>query len=93
MKQIKGLLFLLIFIASSTTFSQKSAIYSNDLEDFQRAVNLYKNNQYQSAQIIFDKVKANNDNADKPQNNISVMPISPVDVSELSGYIVFVLVN
>ncbi|WP_396212835.1 tetratricopeptide repeat protein [Flavobacterium sp.] len=64
MKQIKRLLFLLIFIASSNTFSQKSAIYSNDLEDFQRAVNLYKNNQYQSAQIIFDKVKAINNNAD-----------------------------
>ena len=36
--------------------AQKTAIYTNDLQDFNRAISLYKENQYQSAQIIFDKV-------------------------------------
>ena len=48
------LLFLMEFIAVS---AQKTAIYTNDLQDFNRAISLYKENQYQSAQIIFDKVK------------------------------------
>ena len=38
--------------------AQKTAIYTNDLQDFNRAISLYKENQYQSAQIIFDKVKS-----------------------------------
>jgi len=37
--------------------AQKSAIYTNDLQDYNKAVSLYKDSQYQSAQIIFDKVK------------------------------------
>ena len=47
---------------SNVAFSQKSAIYADDLEDFNRAVLLFKNQQYQSAAIIFDKVKDENKN-------------------------------
>jgi len=50
------LLFILFEIHSLS--AQKSAVYTNDLEDFNRAVELYKNSQYLSAQLIFDKVKA-----------------------------------
>ena len=60
MKNIKSFLFLLLFVGINSAFSQQSAIYTNDLEAFQRALDLYKNNQYQSAQILFDKVKASN---------------------------------
>ncbi len=52
----------IIFLLSNVGFSQKSAIYSNDLEEFNRAVLLFKNQQYQSALIIFDKVKDENKN-------------------------------
>ncbi len=54
----------IIFIISNFSYSQKSAIYSNDLEDYNRAVLLFKNQQYQSALIIFDKVKDENKNQD-----------------------------
>lgn len=51
-------LFILFFVVQATAvLAQKSAIYTHELQDFDRAVNLYKESQYQSAQIIFDKVK------------------------------------
>jgi hypothetical protein len=62
MNKATKLLFLVLIFGVTSLFSQKSAIYTNDLEEFQRAVNLYNNNQYQSAQILFDKVKALNTN-------------------------------
>ena len=49
---------LLLFLMLITTVSaQKSEIYTNDLEAFNQAISLYKNKQYLSAQIIFEKVK------------------------------------
>jgi len=53
----------LLFSASLAT-AQQSAIYDHQTDDFNRALSLYKNSQYQSAQIIFDKVKdqANDEN-------------------------------
>ena len=42
---------------SNANFAQKSAIYSDDLKDFNSAVILFKNQQYLSAAIIFDQVK------------------------------------
>lgn len=51
-------LFILFFVVQTTSvLAQKSAIYTHELQDFDRAVNLYKESQYQSAQIIFDKVR------------------------------------
>lgn len=51
-------LFLLLFFAGITNLSaQKSEIYTHELKEFNRALSLYKESQYQSAQIIFDKVK------------------------------------
>ncbi len=47
----------IFFLVFNLSFSQKSAIYSNELEDYDRAFLLFKNQQYQSATIIFDKVK------------------------------------
>lgn len=50
------LFFCLVFL---NTNAQKSAIYTNDSDDFNKAILLYKNKQYQSAQIIFGKLIAN----------------------------------
>jgi len=64
MHKLPRLLFLLFFIGITSVSAQKSAIYTNDLQDFNRAVALYKNNQYLSAQIIFEKVQEQNKNID-----------------------------
>lgn len=55
--------FLVLFF-SGTLFAQQSSIYTHDLTEFNRAVELYKDKQYQSAQILFDKVKSKTDNTE-----------------------------
>ena len=51
----------MLFTATTATLSaQKTAIYTNNLKDFNRAVELYNDQQYQSAQIIFEQVKDSN---------------------------------
>ena len=57
MKNPSRLLLLLFLMLITTVFSQKSEIYTNDLEAFNQAISLYNNKQYLSAQIIFEKVK------------------------------------
>lgn len=64
MRKLSKLFFMLLFFVTASVSAQKSAIYTNEFEDFNRAVSLYKNNQYLSAQIIFDKVKEQNKNSD-----------------------------
>jgi TolA-binding protein len=55
------MLFFLFFIAGlSKVLGQQSAIYTNDLSEFNNAFSLFKDKQYQSAQILFDKVKYDN---------------------------------
>ena len=56
---------LSLFLLSATpviSFAQQSAIYTHDLKEFEKATALYKDKQYQSAQIIFEKVKASTNN-------------------------------
>ncbi len=60
-------LFLLAALAGNApVFSQQTAVYTHDLSQYNRAVSLYKDKQYQAAQIIFEKIKAENtdDNSD-----------------------------
>jgi TolA-binding protein len=56
MKLTRHIFYLFLFIQTSIVFAQKTAIYSHDLKEFDRAVELFNDKQYQSAQIIFDKV-------------------------------------
>ena len=59
------MLFFMFFIAGSACVSgQQSAIYTNNLSEFDNAVSLYKDKQYQSAQILFERVKHENTNLD-----------------------------
>ncbi|MBD3582681.1 tetratricopeptide repeat protein [Flavobacterium selenitireducens] len=53
---------LLFFGGTALLSAQKTEIYSHELKEFDRAVELYKDNQYQSAQIIFEKVKDETNN-------------------------------
>ena len=57
LQRLQRLFLLLLLVATSTIYAQKSAIYTSDLKEYNRAVELYKDKQYQSAQIIFEKVK------------------------------------
>lgn len=52
-----GFLFLI-----GLTYAQQSATYTNELVDYQKALTLYNNKQYQAAQSMFDKVKDATDN-------------------------------
>jgi tetratricopeptide (TPR) repeat protein len=40
--------------------AQQSTIYTHELKDFEKAVALYNDKQYQAAQILFEKVKSSN---------------------------------
>lgn len=52
------MLVVLLYLAGTASISgQQSAIYTHSLSDFDNAVLLYKNKQYQSAQIIFERIK------------------------------------
>jgi len=44
--------------------AQQSAIYTNNLSEFDNAFKLFKDKQYQSAQILFEKVMQNNNSQD-----------------------------
>src|SRR5690606_13637208 len=51
---------LILFIAFSINlniFSQESAIYTNHLADYQKALTLYENQQYTAAQALFTQIK------------------------------------
>ena len=54
-------LFLLSAVPA-VTIAQQSAIYTHELKEFEKAQALYKDKQYQSAQIIFEKVKTSTNN-------------------------------
>jgi hypothetical protein len=56
--------------------SPKSAIYTSDLKDYNKAVALFNDNQYASAQLIFDKIKS--ETGDAEQNQIVPITMHPV---------------
>ncbi|MGJ8594183.1 MAG: tetratricopeptide repeat protein [Aquaticitalea sp.] len=53
----KKCIILAAFILLTTfSFAQQSATYTHDLVDYQKALTLYNNKQYQAAQSMFDKI-------------------------------------
>ncbi len=58
MRIFSKVLFFFIFITSGIITAQKSAIYTQDSKDFDKAIALFNDNQYASAQFIFEKVKS-----------------------------------
>lgn len=57
MRKISWLFFLVYFVHTLSLSAQKSAIYTHDSKDFDKALTLYNDNQFASAQLIFEKVK------------------------------------
>ncbi|MDI1255176.1 MAG: tetratricopeptide repeat protein [Flavobacterium sp.] len=80
----QSLLYLLLLGAGSVTTisAQQSAIYTNDLKDFNRAVALYNDKQYQSAQILFEKVKDENANLDVQADCAYYIAISAIRLNQ-----------
>jgi TolA-binding protein len=61
MRNFSKLYITMLFVGTiATVAAQKTAIYTNDLKEYNRAIELYKDQQYQSAQIIFEQVKESN---------------------------------
>ena len=60
MKKIPFLIIVFLFFENFTILAQQSTIYTNELANFTKALSLYNNKQYKSAQIIFDQVKQEN---------------------------------
>ncbi len=56
MKHSKICLFVVLLFLSLSGFSQQSAIQTNQLADYNRALELYNNQQYLAAQTLFDEV-------------------------------------
>ena len=59
MRKLFWFFLLQIILISATVSAQKSAIYTYDLKDFDKAVALYNDKQYASAQHIFEYIKDN----------------------------------
>ncbi len=58
MQKISRYLLVFLVFFSIVGNAQPSEIHTNELAEFNRALYLYKNGQYQSAQSLFEKVKA-----------------------------------
>src|SRR5690606_30765306 len=58
----KNFCFLSLFLfLSFSSFSQQTATFTNDLAEFNQALELYNNEQFLAAQSLFDKIKNNSD--------------------------------
>lgn len=57
MTHSKTFLFVVFLFFSISAFPQQSAIQTNELVDFNRAMELYNNRQYRAAQNMFEKVQ------------------------------------
>ena len=60
---LKKQLIIVFLVISSLGIAQKSAIYTSDLQDYQKALTLYNNKQYKAAQSLFDDIKFNSQDA------------------------------
>jgi TolA-binding protein len=59
MQFLKRQLIIVFLTFSLLGIAQKSAVYTNDLQDYQKALTLYNNKQYKAAQSLFDDIKYN----------------------------------
>jgi len=59
MRKLSWFFLFQIILISTIVSAQKSAIYTYDLKDFDKALALYNDKQYASAQLIFQHVKSN----------------------------------
>ncbi|MUU79644.1 tetratricopeptide repeat protein [Winogradskyella endarachnes] len=59
MMLLKRQLIIVFIVFTSFGMAQKSAVYTSNLQDYQKALTLYNNKQYKAAQSLFDAIKDN----------------------------------
>ncbi|MFY7728571.1 MAG: tetratricopeptide repeat protein, partial [Flavobacterium sp.] len=64
MRKINRFLLLSVPFSAMSLSAQQSAVYTHPLKDFDKAVTLYDDKQYQAAQILFEKTKSENNDTD-----------------------------
>lgn len=64
MRKLNRLLFLSLSLGALQASAQQSLIYTHQLKDFDKAVALYNDKQYQAAQILFEKVQTANQDSE-----------------------------
>ena len=64
MQKIKALILLNLLLIFSSVNAQKTEIYTNQNSEFEKATSLYNDKQYLAAQILFERVKQENNNAE-----------------------------
>src|SRR6187402_835414 len=57
MRKLPSLFLIFFAVQISSLYSQESTIYTHPLKDFEKALSLYEDKQYSSAQIIFKQVE------------------------------------
>jgi tetratricopeptide (TPR) repeat protein len=57
MQKTAAIYFLLVVLVMGRISAQQSEIYVHNLSEFDKAIELFKDKQYQSAQILFERVK------------------------------------
>ncbi|WP_116787502.1 tetratricopeptide repeat protein [Flavobacterium psychrotrophum] len=64
MRRLNRLMLLSVPFAGLSLSAQQSTIYTHQLKDYDKAVTLYNDKQYQAAQILFEKTKTDNTDMD-----------------------------
>ena len=59
----------LLFVFSTTSFAQKSDIYTNELKEYNHAVALYNNRDFVASKYLFNKLKSNFDASSEHKAN------------------------
>lgn len=59
MKQHSKLMFGLLLFITILSYGQKTAIYTNALKDYNHAVDLYNNRDFEAAKALFNRIKQN----------------------------------
>ncbi|MGB5819811.1 MAG: tetratricopeptide repeat protein [Saonia sp.] len=83
-KKKTALLFLALGIIFHG-FGQESKIYTHDQKDYQDALALYNNEQYQAAQTIFEKVKANTNDLETRANSAYYVANAAIRLNQLGA--------
>ncbi|NKI27320.1 tetratricopeptide repeat protein [Arenibacter sp. 6A1] len=65
--------------------AQESKIYTHDQKDYQKAVALYNNHQYQAAQTIFEKVKNNSRDMEMQANSAYYAANAAIRLNQLGA--------
>ena len=85
MRKKKTGLFLCFIGVVFVGFSQLSKIYTHHKKDYQEALSLYNNKQYQASQSIFEKVESSTENIETQANSTYYIANSAIRLNQLGA--------